>query len=156
MIPRVVSEALRETDSDQWLGRSGTSWVHKTFDQHPDVFASHEPESLLDPVLTQRLRDADDETAVADYVEALFSCRGLRAMRKRPVLKKPYRSAPAHALRFAHMSAVSLLGKVLPFAEKRILTWPVPDMADLGGVTQVVKLVSQQYELARIARRPRT
>ena len=134
------------------LGRSGTSWVHKTFDQHPNVFASFEPESLVEHALKKRLRDEDDDAAARDYVDALFSCRGLRAMRKRPILKKPYRSGPAHVLRLSYIYAMSLLGKVLPFAERRILAWPVPELANLDGVTRVVKSVSQQYELARLVR----
>ena len=72
------------------MPRSGTSWLMKTFDHHPHVFAIYEPEALEpDPDRT----DQDPEA----YVDRLFACRRLRAMRRRPLLRKAYRSAPAHA-----------------------------------------------------------
>lgn len=134
------------------LGRSGTTWVQKTFDQHPSVFSSFEPERLIDPGLKRRLSDPTDTTAVGDYIAAIFSCRGLRAMRKRPILRKSYRTEAAHLVRLGFIYGMSAPGKFSQQLRRRVEYMAVPDLADLRSAVHVVKSVSQQYELPRIAR----
>ncbi|MBY8978156.1 sulfotransferase [Rhodobacteraceae bacterium NNCM2] len=131
------------------LGRSGTSWLMKIFDHHPMVFAAHEPEVFL-PLPGER--DGPDPAAACGYADALFSARPLRAMRKRPVMRKAYRGALAHSLRLGLMYAASAAA-LLPGQRRRMLGWQVPDLADTaaGGVTHVVKSVSHHVMLPRLA-----
>lgn len=134
------------------LGRSGTTWALKTFDHHPNVFAAHEPEQVLrTPALYENIR-SDDPSKIRDLVDGLFETRGLRAMRRRPILRKPYRSAPAHMIRLWYMYALSGLGRLHPVLERLTRDAQVPDFARLGDVARVVKTVSLETGLEKISR----
>lgn len=135
------------------LGRSGTSWVYKTFDHHPGVFASFEPEAMVSEPLMDPMLAAKDLTALDEYVEDVFSSRALRAMRKRPILAKEYRSRAAHLLRLGIIYGVSSLEKSMPFLEDAIQKAPIPDFANRPDLIQVAKCVSGQYQLPAIAAR---
>lgn len=132
------------------LGRSGTSWALKTFDHHPYVFASHEPELVLDPDIRAKL-ESDDPADARLYTKALYACRGLRAMRKRPIRKKPYQSIPSYTLRSAYILGLAAIGRAGFGMDRVVNTIPVPDLANLDDVAHVVKTVSLQYNLAKIA-----
>lgn len=132
------------------LGRSGTTWALKTFDHHPDVLAAHEPELVLGPRTLWRNIESEDPAKIRALVEALFATRGLRAMRRRPILKKPYRSTPAHMLRLSYIYLLSVLGR-LGF-ERFVRKAHIPDLARLDGVTQVIKTVSLEAGSEKIAR----
>lgn len=123
----------------------------KTFDQSPWVFASHEPETSLPRDLRQRLAQTDDLSTARDFARALFAARGLRAMRKRPIMRKAFRSGAAHAVRTGYMYALSGVGRAIPALDKRICDIPVPDFASLDRASLVVKSVAQQADVARIA-----
>lgn len=135
------------------LGRSGTSWVYKTFDHHPGVFASFEPEAMVSEPLMPHTPAAEDLTALDEYVEGVFSSQALRAMRKRPILAKEYRSRMAHLLRLGMIYGASSLEKLVPFLEKSIQKAPIPDLANRPDLVQVAKCVSGQYQLPSIAAR---
>lgn len=135
------------------LGRSGTSWLMKIFDQHPMVFASHEPEAFLpQPALTMPnppdLSPGEVAQQTQAYLEHLFGARPLRAMRKRPVLQKAFRPAMAHSLRQGLMLGMSVI-------ERSVLSsargWQVPDLASMSDVTMAVKCVSHQAMAPLIA-----
>ncbi|MEM9843167.1 MAG: sulfotransferase [Pseudomonadota bacterium] len=119
------------------LGRSGTSWVQKVFDHHPGVLAIHEPD------LVYRFNDVITDQTVGEMAEKYFGRRPLRAMRKRPILRKPYRSAAAHRLRNTYMYGASMVSALLP-EEKRPFV-QVPDFTGTPGPSHlVVKTVTRQ------------
>lgn len=133
------------------LGRSGTSWLMKILDHHPRVLAAHEPEAFLPPPGAYDAPDPDQSCVrTRAYTRDLFAARPLRAMRKRPIMRKPYRGAAAHALRLGVIYAGSAAA-LLPGQHRRMLGWQVPDLARMEGVTQVVKSVSHHAMLPRIA-----
>src|SRR4051794_31786731 len=70
--------------------RSGTTWLAKIFDSHPDVLYRHEPDELTmtDPGLTP-----------AAQIRAWLLQRGLRAAGKRPSFPKSWRLAPLATVR---------------------------------------------------------
>lgn len=115
------------------LGRSGTSWVQKVFDHHPDVFSIFEPDLLSDKLFPETLEEC------REYCRQYFNCRALRAMRKRPIRVKPYRNRLAHHLRLAWIYAASSFGKLLPTQSAGRI--PVPDFTDRTEAFQVVKIV---------------
>jgi hypothetical protein len=123
----------------QGLGRSGTSWLMKIFDHHPAVHALYEPENLLP---RSALGPSPDTAAYVRYCEALFACRGHRAVRSRPILPKIHRTPPAHWARLAVIYGLALLMRAAPALKSSIGRTPVPDFADLSSSPRVVKLVS--------------
>lgn len=105
-------------------------------------------EPVIDPMLA-----AKHLTALDDYVEDVFSSRALRAMRKRPILAKKYRSRMAHLLLLEIIYRASSLEKSMPFLEEKIQKAPIPDFASRPDLIQVAKCVSGQYQLPEIAAR---
>ena len=84
------------------LPRSGTTWLGKIFDSHPDTLYKHEPESaeslgaipLVPPVSeTETYREA-----VRRYVERIPAMTGPRVSAKLPLFPKSYLSGPRFAL----------------------------------------------------------
>lgn len=126
------------------LGRSGTSWAQKVFDHHPDVLAIHEPD------LVYRFEEEISDRTVAEMAESYFTKRPLRAMRKRPILKKPYRNAALHHLRCAYMYGASAVSACLP-AERRPFI-QVPDFISKTPTHTVVKTVTRQSLSPNFAR----
>lgn len=119
------------------VGRSGTSWVQKVFDHHPDVLTIHEPD------LVYRFGDAITEQTVGEMAEKYFGRRPLRAMRKRLILRKPYRCAATHHLRNAYMYGASMVSAFLPEARRPFVQ--VPDFTGAQGPSHlVVKTVTRQ------------
>ena len=119
------------------LGRSGTSWVQKVFDHHPDVLAVHEPD------LVYRFEHPITDARVAEMAERYFCKRPLRAMRKRPILAKPYRGAVRHYMRVLYMYGASVFGLILPASRRPFIQ--VPDfLGPKKPSNVVVKTVTQQ------------
>jgi hypothetical protein len=129
----------------QGLGRSGTSWLSKIFDHHPMVFSIHEPDSAVRRG-SIGLGPSDPAEARA-YVRAILDCRTLRAMRKRPLLPKAYRSRPAHEARKSLIYGLSLLHEAGPTGRALARRIRVPDLADLSEARVVAKRVAGAYGL---------
>ena len=123
----------------------------KVFDQHPRTFASHEPEKLLADDLRVALERTPGPEVSKKFIHDLFACRGLRAMRKRPIMRKSYRSETAHALRLSYIYGMSAVQPYAPFNAVTEKT-PVPDLADLAEATFVSKCVSLEFTMPRIIR----
>lgn len=127
--------------------------MSKVFDQHPRTFSYHEPEKLLPGPLRQRLYHNSDTEVVAEFINGVFACRGLRAMRKRPIVAKTYRSDMAHLLRKGYIYGLSAAETALPSALIGGLVnerTSVPDMGDLSDATLVAKCVSLEFTLPKI------
>jgi hypothetical protein len=139
------------------IGRSGTSWLMKIFDHHPDLLALHEPEGPLRAEVgrlkrqynTQRM--ADEHAARHHHHRAvrhlLFERRPLRAVRKRPILRKAYRSHLAHMCRTSIIYAASGIAKFGPHRiSKAMKSYDTPDLGDYPGHI-LVKSVSLMNDL---------
>ena len=134
-------------DNDHWqqlaasaiiiLGspRSGTSWLAKIFDSHPDILYRHEPDELALP---------RPELKPVDQVTEWIRQRGLRAAVKRPNFQKSWRPAPLDTTRTmlaAALSAAQHLSSLSSVANRI----GVPDMVmprRWNAVRVAVKLVN--------------
>jgi hypothetical protein len=85
------------------LPRSGTSWIGKIFDSHPETLYRHEPDSwcrardipIAPPV--ESLEVLQD--AVKKYVGTIAAIRSARVSAKLPILPKSYYSTQLYLLR---------------------------------------------------------
>lgn len=99
--------------------RSGTTWLAKIIDSHPDVLYRHEPDETRPP------RPGDDLPALlAEWV----ADRGARTVTKRPFFPKTWQPAWARALRTGFAGAVSAASR-LPSPLNRLAGVAVPDLA---------------------------
>ncbi|RMF12496.1 MAG: sulfotransferase [Alphaproteobacteria bacterium] len=136
-------------------GRSGTTFIQRVFDSHPDTLCLHEPDSIrrtTNPPFTPFEEDYDDlKEATAHYVAELMTVRGLRAVSKRPFFRKSYRGPVREALRACVLTAMNGLDVTLGRIVNMSAT-PVPDFADTSGVMTVLKSVECLSRLPLIAR----
>ncbi|HVZ10250.1 sulfotransferase family protein [Rhodopila sp.] len=102
--------------------RSGTTWLAKIIDSHPDVLYRHEPdETLPSPaVVTPESLPALLRSWIAD--------RTPRSVAKRPFFAKSWQPAPGRWLRTAWAGAAGLSSRLpVPFSVLGHL--PIPDLA---------------------------
>lgn len=130
------------------LPRSGTTWLAKLFDSHPDTLYRHEPDIVL--------RDRNVPTScppqdwsryrvpARDYLQRLMRLRSFRAAGPLPYFAKSYRSAPFAMVRNATAFALSAAAKASG-APRRFQQIAIPDYVsarDAGRLRVVVKSVS--------------
>lgn len=137
-----------------WLhgvGRSGTSWLMKIFDHHPDVQCLHEPEMRLPgkPAPSLNGPSFTDET-LTDYATRIFEGRDIWAVRKRPILTKSFRSPVQHQARTAYIYGASLIDLGLRRMGQRNLRISTPDMTRCRPSHELVKSVASPYPLDRL------
>lgn len=112
------------------LPRSGTSWLGKIFDSHPETLYRHEPDKHIQsadvPVVLPVEALAARQAAIEAFLERVLANRSPGVTGKLPYFPKSYRSRTRHWLR----SGFGLAGKALPrsFAS----SVQVPDLLDPG------------------------
>ena len=114
--------------------RSGTTWLAKILDSHPDVLYRHEP----DEIFPTPPNPPPDE--LRRLLRAWISDRTLRSVAKRPFFAKSWQSAPARWLRTAYAYALNAAER-LPAPIDALARLPLPDFGAIDRSRPVIKSV---------------
>ena len=111
------------------LPRSGTTWIGKIFDSHPDTLYRHEPDSrgtLNTLPVFVAANDAENYREFLEkYVEQLPTIRDEKISASLPVFAKSYYTATQFALR----KMLVFIAKALP---RFLGAMPVPEMVNIA------------------------
>ena len=130
------------------LPRSGTSWLGKVFDTHPDVLYRHEPDIVLPSKTLGSFCASAEMPRFAEYATKYLNELGRIGTAKTagpsPTFRKSYHSASQHLLRIALISVLRLLGQA-PFGSKIYKSVSVGHFLDGGKLPShlVIKSVNQ-------------
>lgn len=120
------------------LGRSGTTWIAKIFDSHPDTLYRHEPDRrFLDSGLpvAPRLEDIVQRRDVTlRYIEACLGRRREKQVGPLPLFPKSYRGPLRARVRAGLVYAIKGLSRWAPRLAESI---PVPDLIERGARARV-------------------
>jgi hypothetical protein len=128
--------------------RSGTTWLGKIFDSHPDVIYRHEPDSILvskEISFHPKKEEADQYLALASrYLAELLQVRDPKVTGSLPIFPKHYRRGTAGLLYSTLIFSAKLAQKHLGFVEgfRRLRIPDLTKESDTRGCTYVVKSVN--------------
>jgi hypothetical protein len=137
--------------------RSGTTWLAKIFDSHPDVLCRTEPDAVIAdgrfPWLC-RASDIDEYRPFArEYVDKLTKVRTVKSVGSLPVFPKRYQRPFAYQLRRAMIYGLHAVDAMS--APEALMEWlSVPDLIAseaLAGVRIVIKSVNARGRIGLYA-----
>lgn len=125
--------------------RSGTTWIGKILDSHPDVLYRHEPDTLdRGGDLPKMVPEPDIPAWHAEARAYLLRLAGLARLKtsgKRPLFPKSFRAPVADRLYVAHVNLLRLASAV-PGLDALAGSVPVADLAARRPERIVIKSVS--------------
>ncbi len=112
--------------------RSGTTWLAKLFDSHPDVLYRNEPDTVLHeprlPLLCPAEQVAAHRPLARDYLDRLLALRSLRSSGSLPTFRKRGQSLTGHRLRSVLIQALHAAQTLQRYLPQDVLERiPVPD-----------------------------
>lgn len=144
------------------MPRSGTTWLGKIFDSHPQTLYKHEPDRKLELPFAIALSKAEEMAGkIQDFFRGLAAINTPHVAARRPVFYKQYRSAPAQILHRASVLATTVAGvmdRKLPVflgvdisSPEVSIVWKSTDsLARLGAILRVI----ENSRAVRILRHP--
>lgn len=97
------------------LPRSGTTWVGKLFDSHPDTLYRHEPDSvrrLTMPLFPEKEEASRYREELEQFITALPRLRSPEVVGKQPLFPKSYQSAAGLAAYRASVVAAKAASRI--------------------------------------------
>ena len=141
----VTSDALASIILVVGAPRSGTTWLAKIIDSHPDVLYRHEPDEILPG--PPSLISAGLPGLLADWV----ADRSARSVTKRPFFPKSWQPAWARWLRSLLAGALGAASR-LPAPLNRLERVPIPDLMGRPAPRVAIKSVRWADGAAVLAR----
>jgi hypothetical protein len=130
--------------------RSGTSWLAKIFDSHPDVLYRHEPDTVLRTWDLPWMCPRADVPLYVDtarvYLRQLLETATLKTAGSQPMFPKRFESTPVRLLRAGIIHALQA-ADLLKLPRNAIRTARIPDFLDLDrhpDLRVVIKSVSSR------------
>jgi hypothetical protein len=108
------------------LPRSGTSWMGKIFDSHPDTLYLHEPDKHIHLRDVPMLLPAEPRKGLDAFLQQVLANRSPGVTGKLPAFTKSYRSGARHLARIAAGYAARALPRRLADRLR------IPDLVDPG------------------------
>jgi hypothetical protein len=131
--PKQLRSALQPERLIFILGapRSGTTWLAKIFDSHPDVLYRHEPDATIRdfsfPLQCEPADVAGHKEAARAYVQRLLDVRVPKTAGTWPVFPKGYYGAVTSRLRTAMVAALRTVNRA-PVISERSKNIAIPDL----------------------------
>ena len=111
--------------------RSGTTWLAKIFDSHPDVLYRHEPDTVLRTFRLPKWVSPGEvhlhRKAARAYLRQLSGIRTVKSAGSLPVFRKNFHSSPTHLMRSLMIYGLRA-AQLLPRAHRLVRQVPIPDM----------------------------
>jgi hypothetical protein len=117
------------------MPRSGTSWIGKIFDSHPDTLYRHEPDSAYPlrevPLLPAGTDPGPYRETLDRFVDSVFDMRMTKVAASVPVFPKHYLSGTRQLMQRGAVKAVKLAAKLVGELQ-------VPDSVDYRAIDSLV------------------
>jgi hypothetical protein len=137
--------------------RSGTTWLAKIFDSHPDTLYRHEPDKSVREPLMQRNFEADEHQSYLHearvYMRTLIATNCLKSIRIFPIFRKSY--FPPGMIYVRALMLLTLAAIAWASGGRRAANIRVPDIVDpkrVGSVKLVMKSIVSHRRIGLIAK----
>ena len=132
------------------FGRSGTTFLAKLLDSHPDVLYRHEPDSVLVNTEIPFVPDESDlkryRVRARSYVESLCDVRAPKSAGHQPIFDKSYRTAFQQRSYKVAVYLAKGIEKGIPFLNR----WAkVPDLIEPASRADIVYVIKSVNSVGR-------